>query len=227
VYAVEVESVVKRFGSITAVAGVSFAVGKGEVLGLLGPSGCGKTTVLRLIAGLEIPDEGTVRVNGKVATDDRAYVPPASRGIGMVFQDLALWPHMRVEQHVSFVLNKLDRSKRRQRVRELMELCRLTARRRAYPHELSGGEKQRLAIARALATGPAIVLLDEPLTGLDAELRDRMLAEILRLRDNLDVTIVYVTQHEHEVLAVADRTVHMRDGQVTGSADMRTDQETC
>ena len=151
-------------------------------------------------------------------------MPPVHRGIGMVFEDLALWPHMRIEQHLDFVLKgmRLGRHDRRQRVGELIELCRLDNRRRAYPHELSGGEKQRLAIARALATSPAILLLDEPLKGLDTELRDRMLSEILQLRRSLDVTAVYVTHLKHEAVVIADRIVNMREGKVTDSHDVNT-----
>lgn len=226
-HVLELENVVKRFGTICAVDGVSFAVEKGELLCLFGPSGCGKTTTLRLIAGLEMPDEGVVRINGKVASGEGSYIPPVDRRIGMVFQDLALWPHMRVEKHLEFVVRGrgLPRQARQKRVDDLLDLCQLTDRRRAYPHELSGGEKQRLAIARALSTDPAILLLDEPLSGLDTELRTRMLAEIERLQGTLGVTVIYVTHHEHEALAIADRMVLLREGRVEGSRDIRPRNE--
>jgi len=227
-YAVELDNVTKRFGPITAVAEASIEVARGEVLGLLGPSGCGKTTLLRLIAGLDVPDDGTIRINGKLATSRSMFIPPGRRGIGMVFEELALWPHMTVERHLDFVLKgtKLGRRDRQQRVTELIELSGLDRRRRAYPHQLSGGEKQRLAIARALATNPSILLLDEPLTGLDVELREQMLAEILQLKHAMDVTVVYVTHHQHDVEVVADRIVNMLDGRVVGRHEVETRERT-
>jgi len=213
-YAVELDKVVKRFGVVTALASTSFAVRRGEALGLVGPSGCGKTTVLRVIAGLEDPDSGAVRIKGM----DAAGVPPAERRIGMVFQDLALWPHMKAEQHLDFVLKSFvfKRAARRQRTGELLDMCRIAHKRSAYPHELSGGERQRLAIARALATNPELLLLDEPLTGLDPELREAVTDEILELRKALDATLIYVSHRREDIEAVADRTLFMRDGKTVG-----------
>ncbi len=213
-YAVELTGIKKRFGSVTALTDVSFSVRHGEVLGLIGPSGCGKTTVLRTIAGLETPDSGRLRIRGI----DAAGMAPADRRIGMVFQDLALWPHMNVRRHVEFVLKSVmpDRSVRGRRTTELLEMCRIEHRARSYPHELSGGERQRLAIARAMATNPEILLFDEPLTGLDAELRDTITDEILAMRESMNATMIFVSHRRDDIDAVADRTLFMRDGKTIG-----------
>jgi ABC-type Fe3+/spermidine/putrescine transport system ATPase subunit len=219
-HAIELVDVTKRFGKLLALDKLSFAVEEGESLCLFGPSGCGKTTVLRIIAGLELPDNGKVLINGTVVTGDGVYVPPADRKIGMVFQDLALWPHMRVERHIDFVLQatRIPRAARHCRVREILELCRLIDRRRASPSELSGGEQQRLALARALATNPRFLLLDEPFANLDAELRERMLSEVSRLKRELSVTVVFATHDQQEVASMADRVLLMKEAAYTVQA---------
>jgi iron(III) transport system ATP-binding protein len=216
-HAIELVDVTKRFGKLVALDKLSVTVQQGESLCLFGPSGCGKTTALRIIAGLELPDIGKVLINGTVVTGDGVYVPPVERNIGMVFQDLALWPHMRAERHIDFVLQatRMPRVARHDRVRQILELCRLSGRRRAYPSELSGGEQQRLALARALAANPKILLLDEPFANLDAELRERMLSEVFRLKNELDVTVVFATHDQQEVASMADRVLLMKKGTYT------------
>jgi len=216
-HAIELVEVTKRFDKLVALDKLSFSVEQGESLCLFGPSGCGKTTVLRIIAGLELPDKGKVLINGTLVTGDGVYVPPVDRKIGMVFQDLALWPHMRVERHIDFVLQstRMSRPARHDRVREILELCRLTDRKRAYPGELSGGEQQRLALARALAANPKILLLDEPFANLDAELRERMLSEVSRLKNELSATVVFATHDQQEVASMADRILLMKEGAYT------------
>jgi len=216
-HAIELADVTKRFGELVALDKLSVAVEQGESLCLFGPSGCGKTTALRIIAGLELPDNGKVLINETVVTGDGVYVPPVDRNIGMVFQDLALWPHMRVERHIDFVLKaaRMLRTARHTRVREVLDLCRLSNRKRAYPSELSGGEQQRLALARALAGNPKILLLDEPFANLDAELRERMLSEVFRLKNELKATVVFATHDQQEVASMADRVLLMKEGTYT------------
>jgi len=216
-HAIELVDVTKRFGELVALDKLSVAVEQGESLCLFGPSGCGKTTALRIIAGLELPDNGKVLINETVVTGDGVYVPPVDRNIGMVFQDLALWPHMRVERHIDFVLKaaRMLRTARHTRVREVLDLCRLSNRKRAYPSELSGGEQQRLALARALAGNPKILLLDEPFANLDAELRERMLSEVFRLKNELKATVVFATHDQQEVASMADRVLLMKEGTYT------------
>jgi ABC-type Fe3+/spermidine/putrescine transport system ATPase subunit len=216
-HAIELASVTKRFGKLLVLDNLSLAVDEGETLCVLGPSGSGKTTLLRIVAGLELPDRGEVLINGVYANRKRTYMPPAEREIGMVFQDLALWPHMRAERHLDFVLQarRLPREDRRARIEDLLEMCRLGGRRRAYPSELSGGQQQRLAIARALAHDPKILLLDEPFANLDATLQEHILREILRLRRDLGITIVFATHDEHQAGSFSDKTLLMQNGEHT------------
>ena len=209
--AVELDRVTKRFGDVTALSDVSLRVGQGEFLCLFGPSGCGKTTLLRLIAGLEVPDAGRVLIHGAVATDRIIVVPPADRGVGMVFQDLALWPHMRAARHIDFVLRGrgLSKAQRRERVDGLLALSQLEERRRTYPNQLSGGEAQRLAIARALATDPGILLLDEPFANLDVPRRHRIIDEILRRKRDNGLTVVMATHNRQEAEDLSDAVFDM------------------
>jgi iron(III) transport system ATP-binding protein len=213
---VRLNEVTKRFGQHVAVDRASFEIGDGEIVALLGPSGCGKTTVLRLIAGLETPDAGELWIAGeRVAAEGRNYVSPRARMIGFVFQDLALWPHMTVKGNLDFVLGSRDFSKadRKQRVYETLQLLHADAFVNRYPNELSGGEQQRVAFARALVSQPRLLLLDEPMSSLDADLKTQLLEEFTELQHKLGVTTVYVTHDRQEASSVAHRTVSLHNGQ--------------
>ena len=215
-------NVSKRFGSHQALTDVSLDVAAGEAVVILGPSGCGKTTLLRLIAGLDVPDSGEIRLAGaRVSGARRALVPPHERGIGVVFQDLALWPHMTVQDNLDFVLEsaKTPRADRRARATDVLTLARIEQLSSRYPHELSGGEQQRVALARALVGEPRLLLLDEPLSSLDAELRSTLRDELARLQRALHVTTVYVTHDREDVSGLADRVVEMRAGRIVSISD--------
>ena len=214
--AIELRAVSKIYNGHTVVDAISVSVERGERVVLLGPSGCGKTTVLRLMAGLEVPDSGVISINGsQVAIDGRNLIEPEQRHIGMVFQDLALWPHMTVSQHLEFVLRYDERSKladRPARIREMLQMVRMANRAQAKPGELSGGQQQRVALARALVADPAILLMDEPLSSLDPELNVHLRQEILRLHSALGFTLVYVTHSREEAAAVGSRIVCIPNG---------------
>jgi ABC-type Fe3+/spermidine/putrescine transport system ATPase subunit len=207
--------VAKRLGSHQAVDDVSFDVANGEAVAILGPSGSGKTTLLRLIAGLDTPDRGEISIDGvRVAAAGRSIVPPYERRIGFVFQDLALWPHMTVQQQLEFVLGslKVARSVWRARINDALTLVRIERLASRYPHQLSGGEQQRAALARTLAGQPRLILLDEPLASLDSELRAHLRQELASLQRSLAVTSVYVTHDRDDAAVIADRVLSMRAG---------------
>ncbi len=208
---VRLHNVTKRFGPTVALEDVTLAVNAGELMALVGPSGCGKTTSLRLIAGFEDPDAGDVLFNGRSVL----AVPPEQRGVGLVFQSYALFPHMNVFKNVAYGLKfaKLSSSPK-ERVRELLELVDLTGLEHRMPSELSAGQQQRVALARALAPKPKILLLDEPLSALDAKLRERLRIEIKRIQRTLKITTLYVTHDQEEALAVADRVAVMSVGRI-------------
>lgn len=208
-------NVSKRYRERLVTNGVSLDVRSGEAIALVGPSGCGKTTLLRLIAGLEIPDEGDIEIDGRrVAAAGRNLVPPHRRGIGFVFQDLALWPHLTIEEHLRFVLTScgVPREEGPKRIADTLRLTRIDALAERYPHELSGGEQQRAALARSVVTRPPLLLLDEPLSSLDSELRLALREELIALRRALAPTMVYVTHDRDEANAIADRVLSMRNG---------------
>jgi spermidine/putrescine ABC transporter ATP-binding subunit len=209
---IELAGVSKRFGKVVAVDRVSVRIEKGEFFTFLGPSGCGKTTTLRIMAGLETPDEGRVLMDGQ----DITYLPPHKRDIAMVFQNYALWPHMTVFENVAYGLKvrKLPVDEVRRRVREVLEFVRLEGLEGRYPAQLSGGQQQRVALARALAVQPRVLLLDEPLSNLDAKLRVEMREELRRIQRKLDITTVYVTHDQEEAMALSDRIAVMNSGRV-------------
>jgi ABC-type Fe3+/spermidine/putrescine transport system ATPase subunit len=209
--AIELRAVSKAYDGRIAIDEISMSVERGERVALVGPSGCGKTTVLRLVAGLEVPDSGAIRIDGRlVAERGRNLVEPEQRHVGMVFQDLALWPNMTVYEHLEFALRYNRRSKptdRSIRIREVLAMVRMTERARAKPGELSGGEQQRVALARALVASPGLVLMDEPLSSVDPELNLHLRKEILRLHAELGFTLVYVTHSREEATELGSRLI--------------------
>ena len=209
---IEIAAVTKRFAAVTAVDRVDLSVRDGELFTLLGPSGCGKTTLLRLLAGFYQPDEGTIRFGSRVVNG----LPPYERGIGMVFQNYALWPHMTVADNITYGLRlrKLPASEVRERLVEGLRKVNLAGFESRYPGQLSGGQQQRVALARALVLNPDILLLDEPLSNLDAKIRIQVRAEIRRLQQELSITTIYVTHDQEEALSLSDRVAVMRDGRV-------------
>ena len=209
---ISVQDLTKRFGSQEVVSHVGFSIEEGELFTLLGPSGCGKTTLLRLIAGFYAPDGGEIRFDDRVVND----VPPHERGIGMVFQNYALWPHMTVSQNVAYglKLQKLASAHIQQRVHGVLEKVKLAGLGARYPGQLSGGQQQRVALARALVLNPDILLLDEPLSNLDAKIRVQVRAEIRKLQQELGITTIYVTHDQEEALSLSDRVAVMKDGRV-------------
>ena len=215
--AITLAAVTKRFGSHVALDNVSLEVAAGTAAVILGPSGCGKTTLLRVIAGLETPDTGQVMLHGtRVTAAARVLVPPHERRLGFVFQDLALWPHLTVEKNVDFVLGPLKRSRaeRTRRVHAALALVRIESLGARLPHQLSGGEQQRLALARAIVGEPQVLLMDEPLSGLDSELRAALRAELTGLQASLHLTMVYVTHDREDAAVLGDSVVEMRAGRI-------------
>lgn len=185
----------------------SLTVHQGEIVGILGPSGCGKSTLLRLISGLESPATGEIRLAGKTVSGPAAFVQPEKRGVGMVFQDYALFPHLTVRKNIEFGLNKLAGNERVQRVSEMLQLFSLTQLEKRYPHELSGGQQQRVAFARALAPKPNVLLMDEPFSNLDAGLKASIRQELSRILRSAGMTGLLVTHDREDAAALCDRTV--------------------
>ncbi|KFB72888.1 MAG: Fe(3+) ions import ATP-binding protein FbpC [Candidatus Accumulibacter phosphatis] len=210
----ELAGIVQRYGSHTVVNGVDFCVETGSIACLLGPSGCGKTTLLRCIAGFEDIAAGEIRVQGRSVSSPGRSLPPEQRHIGMVFQDYALFPHLTVAANVAFGLAGLDSSQRRIRVGELLATVGLSAQGNHYPHELSGGQQQRVALARALAPRPQLILLDEPFSNLDVDLRERLSLEVREILKSQNITAVLVTHDQHEAFAMADEIGVMAEGTI-------------
>jgi len=210
--AIEFVDVVKRYGAATAVDGISFSIGKGELVTFLGPSGCGKTTSLRLIAGLELPTLGQVKIAGRDVSRD----PASERNVGMVFQSYALFPHMTVAENVAYgpTIRGVGKAEAREKARAILDQVGLGGLEARLPSELSGGQQQRVAVARAIVQQPDVLLFDEPLSNVDAKLRRRVRAEIRDLQQRFGITAVYVTHDQEEALAVSDRIVVMKMGQI-------------
>jgi putative spermidine/putrescine transport system ATP-binding protein len=206
------DSVQKRYGETTAVDGVSFTVDDGEILGVLGPSGCGKTTTLRTVAGFETPNNGTVSFDDR----DVTHVPPENRNVGLVFQEYALFDNMTVRENVAFGLKMrgVGTSERRERAADLLDMLDIGEMAGRPPTTLSGGQQQRVGLARALAIEPSVLLLDEPMTGLDAKLKARLRDEVGELLSELDVTGLYVTHDQEEAMLMCDRIAVMNDGRL-------------
>jgi iron(III) transport system ATP-binding protein len=205
------------YGSFEAVSGVSMALDKGSIGCLLGPSGCGKTTLLRAIAGFESVSAGEITLNGSVISSPATMLAPELRKIGMVFQDFALFPHLNVEKNIGFGLTSASASERSHRVSELLDLIGLADSRRAYPHELSGGQQQRVALARAMAPNPELLLLDEPFSSLDSELREQLATEVRQILKDSGITAILVSHDQHEAFAMADQIALINQGQIAQS----------
>jgi len=214
----ELRDVVKRFGRVTAVDHVSFNVRQGEVLTLLGPSGCGKTTTLRMVAGFERPDAGEIEIQSRLVSSSarRLNVAPEKRGLGMVFQSYAVWPHMSVFDNVAYplTLRRVPRAEVKERVEQTLELVGLSGLAHRPSLLLSGGQQQRVALARALVYSPSILLLDEPLSNLDAKLRNQMRIELKRLQERVSVTVLFVTHDQIEAMSLSTRLAVMNQGRI-------------
>jgi iron(III) transport system ATP-binding protein len=222
-------SIEKRFGDFQAIRSLDLEVRRGELMALLGPSGCGKTTMLRMIAGLELPSAGRIELGGQLLNDAGTgiAVPPDRRGMGMVFQSYAVWPHMDVAQNIDYPLRirKVPRDERDARRARVIALVQLTGQERKYPHQLSGGQQQRVALARGLIMEPEVMLLDEPLSNLDARLRRSMRREIRDIQRSLGITTLYVTHDREEAEEISDRMAVLVAGrlaQVATPADIRS-----
>jgi putative spermidine/putrescine transport system ATP-binding protein len=209
---VQFKNITKHYGSEVALSNFSLDINSGELVSILGPSGCGKTTALRILAGFIEPTEGNLLVGGQEILN----LPAAKRGYGMVFQSYSLFPNMTTFENIEFPLKlrKVDAAVRTKRVNDLLELINMTEHANKFPHQLSGGQQQRIALARALALEPPILLLDEPLSALDATVRDQLRDEIRSLQKRLGITTVFVTHDQQEAMAISDRVAVMRNGQV-------------
>ena len=213
---VSISGVTKAFGDVVVLEDFTETFADREFVTLLGPSGCGKTTMLRIIAGFERPTAGTVSIGGKVVSSGSVFVPPEKRGIGMVFQSYAVWPHMTVFDNVAYPLKiqKLPKEEIRTRVEKVLEAVHLSAYAGRIPSQLSGGQQQRVALGRALVAEPRLLLLDEPLSNLDAKLRESMRYEIKEIQKTLGITVVYVTHDQIEAMAMSDRIVVLNGGRI-------------
>ncbi len=212
-YALHCTNLSKTFDNVVALRSVDLAAKAGQLLALLGPSGGGKTTTLRLIAGFETPDSGTIRINGQTVVDEHTFVEPEDRRIGMVFQDYALFPHLNIAENIAFGL-RTNKDEKQQIVGDMLELVGLADAGKRMPYELSGGQQQRVALARALAPNPAIVLLDEPFSNLDTALRAQVRADVRTILREAGTTAIFVTHDQEEALSLADEVAVMLDGRV-------------
>ena len=206
----------RRFGSVTAVDRFSLTLQPGEFVSLLGPSGCGKTTTLRMIAGFLAPSEGTIAMDGRTISSPGSTLPPEKRSMSMIFQSYAIWPNMTVAENVAFGLEvrRLARAEIQAKVAKILDVVQMGHLAARYPQELSGGQQQRVALARAIVVQPAVLLLDEPLSNLDANLREEMRYEIRRLHDEFHITTVYVTHDQAEAMVASDRIAVMNQGRI-------------
>lgn len=206
----------KRYGNNLVVDDLSISLRSGEFVSLLGPSGCGKTTTLRMIAGFVVPTAGTIALDNNVLSSQYTTLPPEKRRMSMIFQSYALWPNMTVEQNVAFGLKmrKVSRDETRRRVNDILDVVKLKALAARYPNELSGGQQQRVSLARALVVKPEVLLLDEPLSNLDANLREEMRGEIRRLHNEFGITSIYVTHDQAEAMTTSDRIAVMSEGRI-------------
>lgn len=216
----EIRQLNKFFGNFQALKDINLETSEGEFIAILGPSGCGKTTLLRLLAGFSAPSGGEIYLDGQAVASKTMNVPPEKRNLNMVFQSFALWPHMNIEDHIRFALKnhrymeKLNSKEMNERIDEILRIVGLEQFKHRLPGELSGGQKQRVSLARAIAPAPRLLLMDEPLSNLDAELRIEMRREIQKIHKITKASIVYVTHDQGEALAMADRIIVMNDGKI-------------
>ncbi|MFJ7665056.1 ABC transporter ATP-binding protein [Lysinibacillus sp. NPDC097162] len=208
---VSVEKMTFRFanGLPAVIDELSFTMSKGEIVGVLGPSGSGKSTLLRLLAGLEMPERGIISIDDRLIVGERTFVEPEHRCVGMVFQDYALFPNMTVADNIIFGLHKLNRTLRRLRLEQMLELLQMTEYAKRYPHELSGGQQQRVALARALAPQPSVLLMDEPFSSLDAELKANIRNELRQILQKANITCLFVSHDPADIDAICDRVLKM------------------
>ena len=204
---IKLENIAKKFDRKEILKGISLEIKKGENFGIFGPSGCGKTTLLRIISGLEKPDDGNIYLRGKETVKN--FVPPEERNISFIFQDLALWPHMTAEEHLKFVLDHSEK------IKDILNACGLTGLEKSKPEELSGGEKQRLAIARAIVQRSDVLLLDEPFSSLDFTVKEEMKKLLQKLQSKYKLTLVYVTHDIFEIFDMCNRIALMDEGKIT------------
>lgn len=202
------------YGSKQIVHNVSFSLDDGKIGCLLGPSGCGKTTVLRTIAGFEKPSKGSIQINDELMSAGNNYVAPEKRNIGMVFQDFALFPHLTVADNIRFGIKALSNKEQKIRISELLSMIGMTTLANSYPHQLSGGQQQRVALARAMAPRPSILLLDEPFSSMDVELREQLAREVRAILKQENITAILVTHDQHEAFAMADEICVMNEGKI-------------
>lgn len=227
--ALELSHLHKKFGSTDALNNLSLIVQSGEVVCLVGHSGCGKTTLLKIISGVDSPDGGTVRINGNQVAGENSFIEPENRKVGVVFQDFALFPHLTIAQNIMFGLRGSPKEQAKNRAKEMLDLVGLAHMANKYPHMLSGGEQQRIALARALAPEPDILLMDEPFSNLDRNLRDQLRHDTISLLRKLGTTVIFVTHDAEEALSTGDKIVLMRSGQIiqTGTPRELYDQPCC
>ncbi len=215
-----IKNINKSFGDTRVLHNISLEIERGEFVVLIGPSGCGKTTLLKIVAGFIPPSDGTVEMNGREVASSKRIVPPNKRNLSMVFQNFALWPHYDVRKQLLFPLNHHRyipdsiKSRKEERVKEVLEMVGLSEFKHRYPHELSGGQKQRVALARAIAAQPGLMLMDEPLSSLDAHLKQEIRNEIKKISQNVDSSFLYVTHDQSEALSLADKIVVMNKGEI-------------
>jgi iron(III) transport system ATP-binding protein len=213
---IKLSDVSKLYNKVKVLDNVSFEIEKGEFAILLGPSGSGKTTILRLIAGFDYPDDGEIIINERIVSTKKYILAPYKRNIGMIFQDLALWPHMSIEKHLEFALSnqKLKKGEKNKKIEGILELLQLDNYRRRFPHELSGGEKQRLAIARAIIIQPQLLLFDEPLANIDPILKDKIQNLLISLHEKLKTTFLYVTHDIGEAFNLGEKIIILNKGKI-------------
>lgn len=221
---VTITGVTKSFGNVTVLQEFNQKFEDGEFITLLGPSGCGKTTMLRLIAGFEKPSSGEIYIGDKLVSSEKQFLPPEKRGIGMVFQSYAVWPHMNVFDNIAYPLKiqKINKNEIEERVNQVLKIVHLEQYKDRFPSELSGGQQQRVALARALVIKPDVLLMDEPLSNLDAKLRVEMRTAIKEIQNSIGITTVYVTHDQEEAMAVSDRIAVMKDGEIQHLGDRKS-----